>query len=609
MATNTQKKRNIRYLNRDFDSFKKDIIEHLRIYFPDTVEDFNESSVGMMLTEKLAFIGDNLSFYLDKKFNESFIQTAKEKKNVFKHGKQQGYKAFGKSPAVGKIDGYLRVPATASNGQIIPDMRYAMTISKGANCRSNNGESYETLLEIDFSTVDITDSNFVQVSTRAPDNTPTSFVLRVPDIDLIAGETKNSDFSVGAYESFKSITIPEDDVIEVISVTDSEGNSWYEVDFLAQDTVFDGVANSGQDSSDVPYLLTLRSVPYRFVTEYNIETNRTSIKFGSGDAYTFDGDLIPDLGDLALPLYGRDTFTDFALDPQNFLKTRTLGLAPVNTTLTVNYRVGGGASSNAGAGEVNIVTESEYEIGDTTLDEVVIRDVASSFAVYNRKPISGGRDEFAIEEIKELISANYASQSRIVTDADFIARALSMPVRFGSVFRAGVRKGIVNKNSVEMFILSKDSNGNLTTAPSALKENLKLYLSKFRMMTDAIEILDGDIINIGVNFSILVDPSFNKTEVLVNCISALKEFFEIDKWQFNQPINITDIYSIIKDVAGVLSLIDVDFQNRNNTYQNRTYSSTIYNASENKKNGIVYCNENAIFEIKYPNKDITGLAK
>lgn len=609
MATVTTKKRAIRYLNRDFESFKKDLIEHLRVYFPDTIQDFNESSVGMMLTELVSFIGDNMSFYLDKRFNETFIETATEQKNIFRHAKQLGFKPSGKAAATGLIDGFLVIPVTSSSGQIIPDMRYAGTIKKGAQAKSNAGEIYETLVDADFSLIDITDPTLVAVADTDSDGAPTTYALRKVNIDLKAGETKTATFTVGSYEAFRKITIPEEDVLEILEVTDSEGNQYYEVDFLAQDTIFDGVTNTGEDPDEVPFVLKLRSVPFRFVTEFDIETNRTSMVFGTGDADSFDGELIPDLGDLSLPLFGKDTFTDFFLDPQNFLKTRTLGLAPVNTTLTVKYRVGGGTITNAGAGEINTVAESTFDIGDPTLDSTLVQDVGNSFSVNNPNPIQGGRDQLNTEEIRALISAHFASQGRMVVAEDFVARALSMPSRFGSVFRANARVSPLNKNAVELIVLSRNSSGQVTVAPSDLKTNLKKYLSRFRMLTDAIEILDGEVINVAVNFEVLTNPDFNKSEVVVNCIETLKEHFDVEVWQINQPINITNIYTRLAEVAGVLSVTKIEVSNRVGNYEDRSYSETAHNIKENTKNGIIYSKENAIFEVKFPNKDIVGVAK
>lgn len=610
MATNTVKKREIKYLNRDHQSLMNDFIKFIQIYYPDVYQDFSEPSTAMMLAELMAYVGDNMSFYIDKKFNESFLETATEAKNITKHAKQLGFKAFGKSPAVGFTDAFIEIPATGSLGQILPDMRYALTIKKNAKLKSRNGAFYETLEDIDFSKIDITNPSYVQVQERdSTTNFPTTFLLRKDNVSYIAGETKTTQFTISGYQKNREIVLADEDVIEIISMTDSEGNSWYEVDYLCQDTVFDSSQNVGQDSDDVPYVLKLRSVPYRFVTEFNYATNLTSIYFGSGDAQTFDGELIPDLGDLSLPVFGKSTFTDFSLDPQNFLRTRTLGLTPVNTTLTVTYRVGGGENTNVGSGEIDSVADKGYEISDSSLSTSTVRDVVNSFAVYNPTPGIGGKEKMTLDEITQIMPAIYASQGRLVSGPDFIARTLSMPPKFGGIFRAASKTNSLNPNSVELVILSIDSNGYLVVASQKLKENLQKYLSRFRMLSNAIEILDGEIINIGVNVSILTNPDFNKLEVLSNCIVILKEFFNTKKWQLNQPINLTSIHALLAAVPGLVSVTSINISNIRGTVEGRSYSNTSYNIQENIKNNIVYCKENAQFELKYNNKDIVVTAK
>jgi len=610
-ATATQKQRALTYLNRDFESFKQEIVEnHLKVYFPDTYQDFNESSIGMMLVELMAFIGDNLSFYLDKKFAESFISTAQETKNILKHARQLGFKAFGKTSAFGRVDLMISVPAITINNQILPDTRYAGVVYAGAKLTSQSGQKFETLENADFSTVDINNSALVAVSKTDPvTKQPLSFGLLLRDVAVKAGETKTTTFSVSAYQPFLSLTISDVDVLEVISVTDSLGNAWSEVDYLAQDTVFDSIPNTGADSTIVPYVLSLRTVPYRFITEFDVSTGKTSLIFGTGDGSSLDLDLIPNLGDLSIPAFGKATFTDYSIDPQNFLRTRTLGLAPINTTLSVSYRVGGGVITNAGAQQIRTVSDSVFDVGNTSLSSSVARDVKNSLSVMNPYPAQGGRDNLSTPELKQLISANFAAQSRAVTVEDYIARSLSMPSKFGAIFRAHARAGVLNRNSVELAVLAKDSNGNPAIASPTLKQNLQTYLGRFRMLTDAVELLDAQIINIKIAFSVLVSPDYNRTQVLTECLNRLKDFFIIDKWQIGQPINITDLNYLLADVDGVLSIYDLTITNPAGLVDGRSYSNTTYNIAKNTQNNIIYCDENSIFSVMYPTRDLVGTAK
>lgn len=612
MATTTTKQRNVKYLNKDFSSFKRDLIEHVRVYFPDIYSDFSEASIGSMLIELMAYVGDGLSFYLDRKFEETFIDTARERKNIAKHARQLGFKTsnFGKSSASGKVDGFIKVPAITTNEKIQADMRYAGKVKRKSKLNGTNGKIYEVLEDADFSSIDKNDSNLTVVAEiDQTTKQPTSFALKKEGIDVKAGETKTTTFTVSAYQSFLKLTLPDEDVLEIMNVSDSQGNIWYEVDYLAQDTVFDSVANNASDVNLVPFILKLRSVPYRFITEFNIETNKTSLIFGTGDAQKFDGELIPDIADLSLPLLGKDNFTELAIDPQNFLKTRTLGLAPVSTTLTVQYRVGGGSDTNLGANQLSSVADVIYEVSDSSLAQNVVNDVKNSFSVNNPNPIQGGRDEISLSEMKYLISANFASQLRTVTAEDYIARTLSLPSKFGSIFRANAKAGALNKNSVELVILAKNSNGNVVTASATLKENLRKYLSRFRLLTDSVEILDGEVINISIEFEALAKPDFNKTEVLGNCILSLKEFFNIDKWQIGQPIIISQIQKLLFEVAGVMAVSNIKIDNIVGTFDGSVYSNTSYNIDQNMKNGILYCKENAVFEILQPNKTIKGIVR
>jgi hypothetical protein len=610
-AAVTQKTRALTYLNQDFEGFKQDIVNnHIKVYFPTTYQDFNESSLGMMLVEMMAYVGDSLSFYLDKKFAESFLSTAQERTNIFKHAKQLGFRAFGKTSAFGRVNLMISVPAITINQQILPDMRYAGIVYQGAQVKSTGGQTFETLEDADFARVDITDPALVVVSKTDPSTkAPLSFGLLLRDVPIKAGQTKTVTLPVGAYKSFLQLQLPDPDVLEVLSVVDSLGNIWYEVDYLAQDTVFDGVPNTGADATDVPYVLMLRTVPYRFVSELDTVSGFTFLVFGTGDGSATDFDLIPNLGDLSIPTYGKQTFTDYTIDPQNFLRTRTLGLAPINTSLTVKYRVGGGVSTNAGAATIITVTNANFDVGNSTLPVPVVRDVKNSLSVINTEPAQGGRDELSVGELKQLISANFAAQARAVTIEDYIARTLSMPSKFGSVFRAFAQPGQINRNSVELAVLAKDSNDNVTLASPTLKSNLQTYISRFRLLTDSVELLDGEIINIGVNFSLLVSPDYNRSQVLTNCLNALRDYFVIDKWQISQPLVLTDLNYLLADQDGVLSVYQVSVVNLAGFIDGRNYSATTYNIAKATANGIIYCPKNAIFAVAFPSRDLIGTAK
>jgi len=601
------KDKTIKFLNKDFDGFKRDLIKFTQAHHSGVFQDFNESSPGMVLLELNAYIGDVLSFYLDQSFNELKQESARQEKNVVSFAKSLGYKPKGPRAARGQLHFMVEVPSTSNTkGEIIPDDVFSPRLVKGARASSNNGQPYESLEDIVFSASDgreVTGSQF-----DSNTGLPTHFALR-KSVEVIAGETKSDAFILGDFEQFKTIELSEQDVLEVISVTDSDGNEWTEVDFLAQDTVFDSDTNTGTDSSEVPYTLKLLTVPRRFITDRNPETRKTSLIFGSGDGINFDDELIPNLADLALPLAGRKTFTTFPLDPQNFLKTRSLGLSPFNVTVTVRYRVGGGSETNVAAGAIKNVENATLTFSSTNLDTAKKSAVNNSIECINLTKTDGGSSIETISEVKANAGAFFATQNRVVTKEDFIARIMTLPEKFGKPDKVFVKRNNANSLALDMHILTKDQNGQLDVASQGLKKNIMRYVSQFRMITDGVNILDGDIINLKFDFGIVVAPKFNRSEVLAKCLSVSKDYFDIDRQQIGQPIVLSDLSAELQSVLGVISVYELKFRNVFGTVDGFGFSQSRFDVQSQTNNNIVYCPDNAIFEIKYPNKDISGVAK
>lgn len=608
MANNTFRERIRKYLDGDFDSFRSTLKDnYVKVYYPDTYKDFRESSPGMMILEMVSFIGDALSFQLDNKFKE--IYSPQEEKNVYKFATRLGYQPRGPAASFGPAEFFSTIPAINSGSQIVPDLDYAPKLLRGTVIRAKNNQIYELADEIDFSKVDLNDSSQVRIHETDVNGNPTFFAFKISG-SVSGGETKTIEIDVGNFQAFLKVSLPaNENVLEIKSVVDSEGFNWYQVDYLPQATIFDGVKNTDSDSDIIPYILKLKYVPRRFVVEIDPTTNTTSLRFGSGNGNNSDEDLIPNLTDLSVPLIGKTNFSSFAIDPQNFLKTKTLGMVPSNTTLTVTYRVGGGQNSNASVGDLFAIVDPVYELRISNPDASKLSSMLNSLSVFNSKPIEGGDEGQTLTEVKLSAQAALASQNRVVTREDYITRILSMPARFGGVFRAQVKKNCANKNGVEVYILTKNAIGQVTAPTLNLKENIKTYLSKYKMITDGIDLLDGLIFNIAVHFKVVVKPNFNKTEVLITILNRLKDYFNINKWQLGQPIILSKLENVIDDVDGVLSAYELNIENKIGTIEGRSYSNNRINISENNKNGIIFCPENAIFEIKYPNLDLLGTAK
>lgn len=604
------KEHSIKFLNKDFPGFKRDLVKFAQAHHSGSFQDFNESSSGMAILEFQAYTATVLAFYMDMAFNEMKQDSSRQIENVSSFAKSLGYRPQGKRAAHGTETFLIEVPATSQDGKIIPNDLYAPVLRKGAKLDGPNGVVFETLDDIDFSVSTTTDIRMVTGSRF--DNTtgqPTHFALQ-KSIEIGAGETKEAIFSVNDFQQFLSLELTEEDVLEVLSVIDSDGNEWYEVDYLAQEMVYDSHANNSSDSNVVPYILKLRAVPRRFITDRDPTTNKTSLIFGSGDGVNFDDDLIPNLGDLALPLPGRRVFNTFSLDPQNFLKTRSLGLSPFNTDLTIRYRVGGGAQTNVPPGSIKSVREATLDFSVTNLNPLTKGDVIGSLEAINITKTDSGGSEETISEIKANSAAFFAAQNRVVSRPDFIARIMSLPAKFGKPEKVHVKRDNLSSTAVDIHLLSKDEFGHLCQASSTLMTNISSYLSPYRILTDGVNLLRTDIINLKVEFGVVVSPKLNKTEVIAKCLSVVRDFLHIDRMQIASPILLSELQAEIQDVFGVVSVYKLTMKNLFGRQDNNTdYSPVSFDVGSWTSNNILYCPENAIFEIKFPNRDIVGESK
>ncbi len=605
MAIDIKKERIISLLNRDYKSLKRDLITFGKAYATASFTDYNESSPGMALLEFAAYVGDGLNFYIDQAFNESG-DSASQLKNVVANAKMRGYKPQGKRPAVGSLSWAIQVPATVNSfGQIVPDDSFTPTLLKGSQAVAKNGVIFETLDDIQFTASlgrDITGSQFDPTT-----GAPTFFALQ-KSVDVIAGKTVTETFTITTFQQFRQIDLGQTDVVEVIDIFDSFGNEWVEVEYLAQDWVFTADTNVNDDSDAVPYVMKLQSAPYRFIVDRDITTGISTLIFGSGDGVSFDDELVPNVASYALPLAGRRTFNSFSIDPQNFLKTRSLGLSPHNTTLTVRYRVGGGIETNVPARTIRQASSANLSFSSTGLNVTTKGQVQGSIGCLNQVSMAGGGDAETIIEIKANAAAYFAAQSRVVTREDVIARTLSIPAKFGKPEKVFVKPSLT-QFSYDVHILSLDSDGNLCTATSTLKSNLATYLRKFKMLTDGINILDSDILDIRVNFGVTVSSSKNKSEVLSNCGAVLAGYFSQDSMQIGKPIIVSDVIATLNDIIGVASVYDLSFTNVIGMTNGLNYSNDNFNISENLSNGMLICPAEAIFQVKYPTRDIIGSAQ
>jgi len=622
--TPAQRAKDVPYLGRDFNSLKAGLIEFAKNYYPNTYNDFNESSPGMMFLEMAAYVGDVLSYYTDSQLKESLLLKANERGNLLNIANAFGYKPKLSIPAEVDLDVFQLLPASGSGVGVAPDLSYAMQIAEGMKVRSTAGRVEFIVREpVDFAHNTLEDPTEITVYSVDGSGAP-NYYLAKKVRRAISATRKQATVEVTGVKKFLKYKLADTKVVGIESIVDSNGNTWYEVPYLAQDTIFEKVANTAYNdpdaavySEETPYLLKLKRVPRRFITR--VLEDGLEIQFGAGISSAPDEEILalPENFGLSLPT-GIENL-DRSIDPQAPVVTSAYGVAPSNVTLTVTYLVGGGVESNCPSNTINDIVEMSRDISNFPSTTPALNDlIANSVAVNNHTAASGGRGMETVEEIRQNALAQFTSQNRAVTREDYIVRAYAMPGVFGSVAKvyitpdeqanlatSEVNDTVSNPLALNMYMLGYDNNKNLTLVNRAIKENLKTYLSQYRMLTDSINFRDAFIVNIGVDFDIIPLPDYNLNEVLALSVQAVKDFFNIDRWQINQPIILSEIASVLNDVPGVQSVANIRIKNLHD--QSDGYSNVAYSIADATRNGIVYPSiDPCIFEVKYPNSDIKG---
>jgi hypothetical protein len=603
--------KDIKYLNKDFNSFKAELIEYARSYYPTVYNDFTQASPGSMFIEMAAYVGDVLSFYLDNQLQETFLQYAKQKNNIYTMAYMLGYRPKVTSAATVMLDVYQQVPSATDGINYFPDFGFAMTIEQGMQVKSNVDPSvvFYVPQKIDFSVSSSEDPTTVEVYTLAGNNP--SFYLLKKSVKAISGQVKTQSFTFGSAQRFSTVNISDNSIITILDAKDNNGYTWYEVPYLAQDYILKPVANTSTDQNQVPFMIQKLPVPRRFVSRFRTD-GTLEIEFGSGINSVADTSIIPNPNSVSVGLTGGGLSTlSSSFDPTNFVTTQTYGLAPKNVTITFQYLVGGGASANVLSGQLTTIASSTVS-GNTTYQNTIV--------VSNSEPASGGGDGDTVEQLKQNIVSEFGTQLRAVTQEDYLARTLSMPAQYGRVSKAYITKddatfapnmqtnGNINQNDqvlVSLYVLGLNSSNQLEAPSPSLLGNIQTYLKDYRMLTDAINIKPAYIINIGCNFDIIIRPNYTSQDVISRCILALQDFFDIDNWQINQPIILGDVYTVLDQVEGVQTVKTVNIVNKSGEADG--YSKYSYDISAGTLNGVIYPSlDPSIFEVKYPNTDIQG---
>jgi len=613
------------YLAKDFESLRQQIIEHAKIFFPDRIKDFSEPSVAGLLVDMAASVGDTMSYYLDHQFRELDPTRAVEFENIITHLRNAGVKVVGASPASTSVTISMIVPSETfvdTNGETAhrPKTSALPHVLEGTTFLSESGIVFNLLEDIDFGKIKPDGNLYASIEVNENDSTtskPSSWKVSV-NAEVISGVEEVESFNIpDVHVPFREIVLGNTDVSSILSVYDSDNNRYYEVESLSQDTVFEAVDNKSVEDYDlVSKTLEMIPAPRRYVANVSPTTFSTTIRFGSGNSFALDDDIAPDPSELALNLYGKNTLSRFSIDPNSLIETQTLGISPRNTTIDVTYRYGGGLKHNVDANTIITIQDlsMEFRNSPSPADALSVRQ---SIKVTNERAATGGADAPDIEFLRSQIAPARNAQTRIVTKEDLLARIYTLPSKFGRVYRVGLSENPTSGLSLVLHILSLDSNGNLTISPDTLKQNLSTYLNEFRLISDAIDIVDAKILNYGIKYEVFLDKSVNKQVTLLAINNALAESLQTKYFQIDQPIIIDDLINVIINTRGVISINDLQVVPISgvSTSSNghfglgsggRIYSTATFKTENRVKNGIIRGDVGSIFELRYPANDIIG---
>jgi len=612
MATNRKNQleqiRERKYYARDFDSLRATLLDYARQYYPTKIQDFSESSVGGLFLDMAAYIGDNMSFYMDHLYNELNYDTAVEPASIQRALINANIPINGATPANVRVTVYLEVPVLETNDDG-PDVDLLPVIKSGTIFISSNSTLFNLLEDIAFLVDPNGDGNYVlnplaekRIGTTSSSGEIISYIVSLSGL-CISGNITTDNFTIGEFTPFRRLTLAQPNVTEIVEVYDEFGNSYYEVGALTHDVVYKNVLNTTQDNDIVKDVLKVIPAPYRFVKTTTLIERQTSLTFGGGNADSLEDDIIPDPSEFAIAIPYSRTSSRVAVNPQKLLTTNTLGIAASNTTLSVTYRYGGGLDHNVKSGAItgvyNLIIEfpKNPSVGQANV-------VRNTLEVTNLEIATGGEDALTIDELVALIPTVKNSQDRIVTKEDLLARIYTMPSNYGRVFRAAIVSNSNNPLATQVYVISRDLDAKLIASSDTLKLNLRRYLDGYRMISDAIDVLDAKVIDLQLKFSVVLDPSLNRNTVLAIILASLQDKFDITNFHINQPIVISEIVNQIYSVQGVIAVDNVQFTNVSGVLNNRQYSTDTHDIKGYTRRQMIFPPQGGIFEIRYPDVDI-----
>jgi phage-related baseplate assembly protein len=592
-----QKKTPIKYTSRDFDTIRTDLIEHAKRFYPNEWKDFSKSTINSLLVDSVAYVGDVLSYYLDYQANESFMDTAIEFNNVRKHARALGFKYAGAPSTYGILSLFCLIPSNSDG--TAPDFDYMPLLQKGATFSSSGGGNFILTEDVDLGDL----SNEI-VAARFDNSTgaTTHFAVKAYG-QISSGKFTRAtvDLTNSSFERFKRVRIGADDVVEVISVVDSDGNKFYEVDNLSQEVVFQETTNRNASSEGVRSILKPYAASRRFVVEQDDTGTYLQFGFGSEDS---DEEELVDPSKVAIQMHGKNYVSNFRFDPSKLVGTTKLGISPSGTKLTVIFKINDSNSANASANSVTTVLNASFKFKSGNIDQQKKNAVIASLEATNEEPIVGATEQMTTEELKQRAKGYYSTQSRAVTRQDYESMVYNMPNKFGIIKRVSVvNDPSATNRRMALYVISEDSNGKLVTCSSSLKSNMKHWIAQYKAMNDVVDIYDAKIVNFGIDFRVVLDNRFKDFNIIGRCNAALTKYFE-NQLYIGEPIYITRLYSILGKVEGVADVKTVRVMQK----RGADYSPVNINFDDamSADGTYIMTPKNVIMELKYPNRDIRG---
>jgi len=589
----------INYTNREFQGIRKDLLQIAERHYPDTFQDFSQASFGSIMVDNLAYVADQLSFYLDYNVNETFLDTAYQYENIIRHGRTLGYKDNGRASTFGKVALYVLVPASPTG--LGPDRRYIPILKKGSSFSSDTGLNYVLTENVDFSEPK---TQVIAARSNTTTGAPTFYAIKTYG-NVVSGRFGSERVVVGAYERFKTITLSTANISEIISVFDEQGNEYYEVEYLAQDLIFKEVSNSNYKNDNVPSILK----PFLASRKFAVNRSRNSVTLQFGSGKSGESNVIADPAEVAMDVFGKTYVTNTTFDPSRLTKNESMGIVPSDTTLTINYRSTNPTNSNLAVGALTRVKSALLDFEDrNSLSATSVSEVISSIEVSNEEPIVGDVTNPTSSEIKRRIFDTFPTQNRAVTQADYENMIYRMPSKFGSIKRCSAQRDPDSRRrNINIYVISEDNFNNLTLANNTIKNNLKTWMNNYRMLSDTIDVLDAFIINYGIEFVVHPSIGADRFTLVDECINILRDKYTNEKLFIGEHIDVAGIYTTLSGVEGVLSVSNIKIVNKNGS----NYSSTQFDINENTSpdGSSIIIPRNAVAELKFPTVDIVGKIK